>query len=349
MNEFKHEWNRQHQFTEAKLPVAVHEVVRLVNEPKTSVARLAAAVAQHHALAESVLRKANVSTSGLQGRVKNLNSAVVVLGLDALKATSRSVLVSSTGRKMTHTVVRHQDMWEHSIGCAITARMLASRSGKCNPDDAYVAGILHDVGAMFTNGQDQGRGTGFAPSGTLAIPKPVLEGSHRFVHAHIGADKAEQWGLALDIVEAIRFHHLPRLATTNSFLAGVVHLAEFLCHRLHIGTAEFEHADVCDNGMLARLGMPQISSAEELMDSFDGLIKHEIQQMPRLDDEVKRLKDSLFATLEGLLEEQRIMIALHYYEGLSVEEIGQLLEVPVPATRAYISEALAQLQEALNI
>jgi putative nucleotidyltransferase with HDIG domain len=349
MNELDYQWNRQRQFTEARLPVAVQEVVRLVNEPKTSVARLAAAVAKHHALAESVLRKANVSTYGLPGRVKNLNSAVVVLGLDALKATSRSVLVSSTGRKMTHTVVHHQDMWEHSIGCAITARTLAMQSGKCNPNDAYLAGLLHDVGVMFTNAQDQGRGAASTLSSAFTIPKPVLEGAHRFAHAHVGADKAEEWGLGLDIVEAIRFHHLPRLATTNSLLTGIVHLAEFLCHHLRVGMAEFERADQCDTEVLAKLGMQGISTPEELMASFDRRIRNEIQQTRPLNDEVKRLKDKLFVTLDGLLEEQRIMIALHYYEGLTVEEIGQLLEVPVPAASAFISEALAQVQGALNI
>ncbi|HCV43050.1 MAG TPA: hypothetical protein DGH68_06165 [Bacteroidetes bacterium] len=349
MSEPDYQWNRERHNTEARLPVAVREVVRLVNEPKTTVARLAAAVATHHALAESVLRKANVSTYGLPGRVKNLNSAVVVLGLDALKATSRSVLVSSTGRQMTYTAVRHQDMWEHSIGCAIAARILASQSGRCSPDDAYLAGLLHDVGVMFTSGPDQGKGAGSALSGAIVMPRPMLEGAHRFAHAHIGADKAEEWGLALDIVEAIRFHHLPRLATTNNSLTGIVHLAEFLCHHLRVGTATFERADFCDREAIATLGVHEITTTEQLIASFDGLINAEIRHAPRLDEEVKKSKDKLFATLDGLLEEQRIMIALHYYEGLSVEEIGQLLEVPASAAGTYISGALAQLQEALKI
>jgi putative nucleotidyltransferase with HDIG domain len=347
MNDFDFPWNRQR--LDAKLPVAVQEVVRLINEPRTSVARLVAAVAKHQVLAESVLRKANVSTYGLPGRVKNLNSAVVVLGFDALKETSRSVLAATTGRKMTHSIIKLQGLWEHSIGCAIVARTLAKRSGKCNPDDAFVAGLLHDVGAFFSPNLDRGGVVASALPGALPFASPVLEGMTRFGHAHLGADKAEEWSLAEDIVEAIRFHHLPRLAATNVHLTAVVHTAEFLCHRLQVGRAEFEHADYFDNEMLIKLNVPMCSSMDALAAMFEGVNKDILPHAASLREAAMELKNAVIDTLDRMAEVQRLMVALHYYEGLSAEEIGQLMETPASTVNAYLSGSIAQLRSALQI
>lgn len=343
MNEADYRWKMLRPSAEARLPGAVREVVRLLNEPKASVALLAAAVAKHQTLAESVLRKANVSTFGVAGRVKSLNSAVVMLGLDVLRETSRGILVASAGKKLQHDVMLQQTLWEHSIGCAIVAHTLASRSGKCNPADAFLAGLLHDVGALFHTGTDRQAMNNHAAAGELGVVKPTLEGMTRFVHAHVGADKAEEWGMARDIVEAIRFHHLPRLASTNIALAGIVHLAEFVCHRLHIGAAAFEQADHVDEESLARLGVLELSSIEALLSWFSQPVDGTGQHV-RLEIAARELNSELFSKFNGLREEQRLVLALYYFEGLSVLEIGQLLEMSVTGIEGQLSDALRQLQ-----
>ena len=347
MNESLNMTNMQKSLADRRLPLTVHEVVRLVNDSRTSVARLAAAVAKHQALAESVLRKANMSIYGLPGRVRNLNSAVVVLGFDALKETSRGVLVAHAGRTITNMVVQNQEIWEHSMGCAIIARFLALRSGKCDSDEAFLAGLLHDIGALFSAGQNQS--SGGSPTGVLTTAQPVLEGMERFPHAHIGADMGRKWGLAEDVTEALRFHHFPRLATRNTSLTGVVHLAEFLCHQLHVGAAEYEEVNTVDPEVPARIGVAGISSAEAFMASFDNPDGDQSHRPSLLDQKVNNLKRKLFNALDELPEQQRLIVALHYFEGLSAAEIGLVLEIPFSFASAHLSDALSTLRNALKL
>lgn len=349
MNGSPHPSNVQKFPVDTRLPLTVHEVVRLVNDSKTSVARLAAAVAKHHAVAESVLRRANMSVYGLPGRVRNLNSAVVVLGLDALKETSRGVLVAHAGRSVTDMVVQNQEIWEHSMGCALIARFLALRSGRCHPYDAFLAGFLHDVGALFPAGGNQASSERSALRSVLTTARPGLEGMDLFPHARVGAEMSRKWGLAEDVTEAIRFHHFPRLASRNSPLTGVVHLAEFLSHQLQIGTAEYEEVNTVDPDVPVWLGLPGLSSPETFMASFDGPDGHQADQPSLLVQTLTNLKKRLFDALDELPEQQRLIVALYYFEGLSAAEIGLVLEIPFALANAQLSDALTVLKRALTL
>ena len=332
-----------------RLPLTVHEVVRLVNDSRTSVTRLAAAVSKHHVLAESVLRKANMSVHGMPGRVRNLNSAVVVLGFDALKETSRSVLIAHAGRKITNMVVQNLETWEHSMGCAIIGRFLAQRSGACAPEDAFIAGLFHDIGALFAGSRNQGVGSSPLPGEAAAIiMRSPLDEIGRFPHAHVGAEMAQKWGLAADVAEAIRFHHFPRLAPRYAPLTDVLHLAEYLCHQLHMGSAEYEQVDAVDHEVITRLGMAEFSSVEKFVASFEGTAASEDHQATALNRTVSDAKKKLLDALDRLPEQQRLIFALHYFEGLSEDEIALVLEMPPSKASAFLSVALTILGTALN-
>ena len=72
---------------ESRLPLVAREIVELVNNPETSTARLAAVVSKDKMLVETILRKANSSYYGFPNRVKDLNLAVALLGVNALRET----------------------------------------------------------------------------------------------------------------------------------------------------------------------------------------------------------------------------------------------------------------------
>jgi putative nucleotidyltransferase with HDIG domain len=349
MNEFDYRWNIPQPSGGTKLPGAVQEIVRLVNEPKTSVARLAAAVARHQTLAESVLRKANISAYGLPGRIKNLNSAVVVLGFDALKETSRGVLLASTGKKITRTVIENEDLWEHAIGCAIIAKTLAVQSGKCNPDSAFLAGLLHDIGAVFVHPVERGIRNTTRMTVDRKLEAPAMDSSVRYLHAQAGAEKAQSWHVPMDVVEAIRYHHLPRLASRNRDITNILHLAEYVTHALRVGTAPFEEVTTADEAALTTLGMNDVATLEQLVARIKMILSDVPPDATRLIESTRTVKSTLFGAIDSLAEEQRLVMALHYYEELGVEEIAQLLEVPTAAVVTRLRDAVAHLQQAAGI
>ena len=183
----------------------------------------------------------------------------------------------------------------------------------------------------------------------LKTVQPALEGIERFPHARIGADMAKKWGLAEDVIEALRFHHFPRLATKNSSLTGVVHLAEFLAHQVHVGAAGYEEVDTVDHEVPVRLGLAGFLSAEAFMASFDGLDVNQTHQLSSLGQNVEDLKKKLFDALDQLPEQQRLIVALHYFEGLSAAEISLVLEIPFSLANAHLSDALTMLRSAVKL
>jgi hypothetical protein len=302
------------QPAERNAPPTVHEVVRLINEPRTSVARLAAAVAKHHALAESVLRKANSSGYGFRNRVTSLSSAVVVLGFDRLRETLRNMLMATTGRSVVRMVMRQQKLWEHSIGCAIAAQTLARASGTCPPDDAFTAGLLHEVGSLFAQPED----------------------GERLTDEQWSADRVMSWGMPEDIVEAIRCIHEPQQAKHNPSLAGIVHLADVLCDQWGVGATHpvGEH----QNG----------DGAREHTDAPDAIHLPGLENAQVYIDVIKAVTAGLIEAIDGLREEERMVVALYYFEGLSLDVIGQLLEIPASRAAVDLKSALGQLHAALQ-
>ena len=324
------------------LQCAVREVVKLVNEPRTTVARLAAAVARNGDLATSVLRKANSSAFGLTGRVKNLNSAVVVLGFDALRETLRSLLVSTAGRSVTQAVVQNQELWEHSTACAVAARLLAGHLGVCSPDDAYLAGMLHDVGVLFPSDPAM-------QPGRTRNEDTVIAPRSRHPHAAIGADKAREWGVDESIVEAIRFHHQPGLASRHVELTAVLHVAEHLCHQLDGVSVSHEHVDRFEPAACVAIGLPRNTSPDEVLSGVDGQSSGAEDGTSLFGIALNEAKQSVREVIDGLPEEQRIILALRYYEGLSLAEIAQLFGLPASSVEGRFSEAMATLKQVLRV
>jgi RNA polymerase sigma factor for flagellar operon FliA len=122
-----------------------------------------------------------------------------------------------------------------------------------------------------------------------------------------------------------------------------VYAAEFFCHCLRPDAAPFEQVEHIDMSILRDLNLSDQLSMEDRLARLDGL------QPQRLGDSVRELKNVLIETLDGLGDKQRIIIALHYFEGLSLAEIAQLLDVSLASAQEHLSGALARLNLALQI
>ena len=127
--------------------------------------------------------------------------------------------------------------WQHSLACAIISRKLARSVGFGDPEKAYLAGLLHDIGYIVN---------------LLVLPgetKAAMERARRdhlfageveysdlgFTHCQTGEILARQWRLADTMVEVILCHHEPAAATQNRGLVAIVSLADRLCRASDLG------------------------------------------------------------------------------------------------------------------
>jgi HD-like signal output (HDOD) protein len=128
-----------------------------------------------------------------------------------------------------------EPVWTHSVAVSNCARLIARFEGADRKvqDEAYVSGLLHDVGklVLLANLPDEGH-----RARQLAAEKRLPEWqAEREVfgadHAAVGGYLLGLWGLPVPVVEAVALHHEPALGTAREFSPlAAVHAANAIVH-----------------------------------------------------------------------------------------------------------------------
>lgn len=192
-------------------------------------------------ITSKVLKLCNSAYYGFQREIASLHEAGNLLGVTTLV---NLVLTSSAGKYFKSGVANGgatEKRWEQCVANAIGARIIAARHGKVDPERAYTAGLLENIGHLVLDRfLDSSMATiqAVAVSGTDLIDaeKKVL-GMH---HAEIGARLTTRWSLPGVLVDVIRHHHHPELAGEDKELAATIHLAEILTQDVQAELGEVE-------------------------------------------------------------------------------------------------------------
>jgi putative nucleotidyltransferase with HDIG domain len=135
--------------------------------------------------------------------------------------------------------------WEHSLACAIISRKLARSVGFEDPEKAYLAGLLHDLGYVVTMvlmPQEAMKTMEKATREGIFIGEIELS-DLGFSHCQSGEVLAQKWHFSDEMIEVIRCHHEPSEAAINPALVAIVSLADRLCRSGGIGIGYLESPD----------------------------------------------------------------------------------------------------------
>ena len=221
------------------LPRTVLRITELVNNPRTSAQDLAGVVVDDQVLTARLLRLVNSSFYGFPRKVSTVTGAIVLLGFDAIRnlllTTSILELFSNKKRK---TGFNREKLWDHSIGCAVGAKIIGSYLKYERIEELFVSGILHDIGKiveMLFLPKD------FAQIVSIVEKENILLFSAEervlgYTHADIGRLLAQRWSLPAKIEAVIANHHQPDAADGFMLEAAIIHLADILCRALDIGS-----------------------------------------------------------------------------------------------------------------
>jgi len=203
-------------------PQAALRTLSLMRDPRASLADVVAAAGLDPAIAGLVMRLGNSALFGSRTLVSTLSRAIGRLGF----ATSQKVITSAALQPVFDSP-RLQGVWQHSLQVADLSEQLACRAGAIDPAEAYLAGLLHDVGRIALLSMpiyDSARLQGLMHAG---CPRVYAENLLlRTDHAALGAQIAALWRLPEPMVSAIRQHHRPEKA--ESPLADLLYVAEYL-------------------------------------------------------------------------------------------------------------------------
>lgn len=221
-----------------ELPTLPEVLVRLndvMADPDVSVDRVAQVVAADPAVSANVLRLVNSAYYGLQVRVSTVQLAISIMGFSMIRRVALKAAVlnefGKKGRDVEGFDARF--FWRHSIFAGVAGRALTRAAEDLvdvDPEDGYMAGLLHDIGKLILAdhvGSRYAEFVGRARRGEGPLRRLEME-ELGFDHADVGSVLAIKWLLPEEIAVSIRYHHAPLEDPFHRRLSCAIHLADHL-------------------------------------------------------------------------------------------------------------------------
>lgn len=200
-----------------QFPENIAELQRLLSNPDVQIADLARRITMDPSLTADILRITNSAQFVTQKRVESIPDAIKLLGLRGLKN-----MLYSYGAETILQLPEKKQLWDHSHKAAFFSFSLAKNltRRKDQIDDAYIGGILHDIGkivfsaahpSLLENIEE------FSKQKKMNS-KLVEDMAAGFNHAEVGARVAEKWNFSPILIDSIRYHHSPEQAPGSTRL-----------------------------------------------------------------------------------------------------------------------------------
>jgi HD-like signal output (HDOD) protein len=227
------------------LPTILHSVLDILGRPisEIDVEEMAKLAEKDQVIAAQCLRVANSPLFARSRSATSVREATFALGVRRVRDILFGICVGKVLPKEKY-VVDPVAFWKHSLGCGLVSRKFASMIEYPDPEEAYLAGLLHDLGLLanaLTFPEDFRRAlqeavTKHAP---LHLSEQAVLG---FTHCTSGAILGRVWKLPADCIEVIQWHHNASDAPEESqtALLALTTLADLLCRTRGMGYGYLE-------------------------------------------------------------------------------------------------------------
>jgi HD-like signal output (HDOD) protein len=245
--------------TLATLPEITAQIITAVEDPKSSAGRLHKIVSHDPALVTRILKIVNSAFYSLPGQIGSVERAIVLLGLNAIKniAVAASLGQLFRGRDLC-AGMSVRDLWSHCISVSVASRELAKHLKLPIFDEAFLAGMIHDVGLLVE--------LQIWPEQTRAVCADVLKNGGDFLtaerttigvdHQLLGEALAEKWKFPKTCQQVAGHHHHPQeLGEDARLLVSIVHAADVLSCKTGKGFCLTALHDELDMAALAAIGI----------------------------------------------------------------------------------------------
>lgn len=227
------------------MPFVVSELMSLIADPNASIQKVCDLISADAAITSKILQVSNSPFFGCSREVTSLRNAVVIMGFNTIKSI---VITFSTRKVFKRKGLMEQLLWEHSVGAALAANLIAKHNKKVPPEEAFIGGLLHDIGKDIMNHCDNAK--------YEEVMKQVYNEGVDFIetendifgfsHLDAGVIAIKKWKLPKSIEYAIKYHHdtslVEDLSTTEKNYISIIALANLFCIKKGIGRREGEES-----------------------------------------------------------------------------------------------------------
>ncbi len=242
------------------LPDAALRLNELMEDPQANLQELAEVIERDAGLAAAVLRMTNSAYYGLPAKVGSIPMAINLIGQRALRAMVLSLSVTRAFKGLPADLVDMQAFWENSTACAAIARALARRARTGNPDELFLAGLLHAVGRLVFYARRPVHYREILSPGMSALQLAAAERRvFGFDHAELGAALLAAWRLPPLLVTAVAYQLRPMQAPAHVREVAIVHVAQDLAAgtapQLKTAQPQPDYRPAIDPAVGTRLGL----------------------------------------------------------------------------------------------
>ncbi|HEY6226730.1 MAG TPA: response regulator [Verrucomicrobiae bacterium] len=254
-------------------PDLYFNISKAIRSQSVELEEIANLILRDLAITAKLLQLANSAALGLRSRVTTVQQAIQYLGLEMVRslvllAHTFSYFDKSKGFSL-------EKLWNHSMRVAALAQQIADHEGAEIGDEAFLAGLLHDLGKLLLAVNLPEDYTAMLKAAQTKKTQTWQEEIEKFgaTHAEIGAELLATWNFPLTVVEAVALHHHPAQLVTQGFSPlTAVYAANALIHEISDKVeAPIEMAYLTDLGL------------EEHVDSWRELATSRLASSGRID------------------------------------------------------------------
>jgi HD-like signal output (HDOD) protein len=242
------------------LPTTYSQIMDALKDPECSIQQVGEIISRDIGMTAKILQLVNSAFYGIARHVSGPVEAAVYLGLNNIQALVMTIGLFSDFENCGISDHVVQEVYNHSMKTGSLAREIALSAdlGREKADDAFMAGLLHDLGKLVI-AYNMPKTYGKLLNQSLKRRIDIQEAEEKMLgatHGQIGGYLIGLWGLPHSIMEAVAFHHVPRQCPSVGFDAlGAVHVANALAHHVPDGTAAANSLTGVDQDYLAEMGI----------------------------------------------------------------------------------------------
>lgn len=217
------------------LPTVLSQIKSTTADDRAGANDLAKVILNDQSLTFKLIRIANSSYYKLSAReeISTISQSIVLLGFDTVNDVA--IALSAYDKLQENYQNKHlKGFWDHSLACAICSQMLAEATDIDCSEQAFVSGLLHDIGKLIL--------ASYFVEEYQIILQMVVEGKDFSTaekeilgadHGEVGREIAKRWNFPAAIIEVIGDHESEEPSTLHT--TNVVKLGNMMANRVFGG------------------------------------------------------------------------------------------------------------------
>lgn len=248
------------------LPVTTQKVLGIMADPDVSIEKIKRLISTDPALTAKILKVANSAFYGSYRNIQNLSQAILRLGLNAVR---NMVVATSMKNVYKRFGLTEKLLWEQMIGSALSSSIIARHTRLVDPEDAFIGGLLHDLGKVVVNNEFADR---FAKVMERVYNEQVsFETAEKdvfeFTHREVGAFVVKKWGFPENLEFLIKYFDDNEALSKDrqlAQLAAIIALSDRMCQKFGMGWRNSGTTEVSFGNLPEVLGIDDASMPELL-------------------------------------------------------------------------------------